>query len=76
MDDAAARTPKPKTATLILDQGQQGKELARLNVAIWPTVGARIDLPETRRMGLVRNVRLRLTSSTALIVIEVATGPE
>jgi hypothetical protein len=34
------RTPKWKTATLILDQGQS---LARVDAALWPPVGALVD---------------------------------
>ena len=64
-----ARTPKWKTATLIMDQGQP---LARLDTALWPPVGALVDHPDKNRLARVGSVRLslRLEPSTALIVID------
>jgi hypothetical protein len=70
---SAARTPKWKTATLILDQGQP---LARLDVALWPPVGALVDHPDRNRVARVGSVRLSLRAepSTALILIELQSG--
>jgi hypothetical protein len=68
-----ARTPKWKTATLILDQGQP---LARLDAALWPPVGTLVDHPDQNRLARVGSVRLSLRAepSTALILIELQSG--
>ena len=71
MQDVPRGTPRLKTRTLILDQG---RPLARLDAAVWPTVGTMIDLADGR-LGRVRTVRLRLAPSTALILIDIESGP-
>jgi hypothetical protein len=68
MMDDETRTPEPETRTLIQDQ--DGRQLARLDVALWPHVGAVIEL-EPPRSAIVTNVRLRLGPLTALILIDV-----
>jgi hypothetical protein len=67
------RTPKWKTATLILDQGQP---LARVDAALWPPVGAVVDHPDRNRLARVASVRLSLRHepSTALILIDLESG--
>lgn len=70
MEDAAAPAPEPKTQTLIQDQSRQ---LARLDVPLWPHVGAVIEL-EPPRSAVVTNVRLRLSPGLALILIDAESG--
>jgi len=68
---APTHAPKWKTETLIRDQGQP---LARLDGALWPSVGALVDLPD-RRPARSGSVRLSLAPSVAQVVIDIESGP-
>ena len=63
--------PKWRTSTLILDNG---KPVARLDAALWPSVGAFVKFAD-RHPARVRSVRLKLELSTATIVIDVESAP-
>lgn len=70
-EDDPPRTPEPPTQTLIMDQNK--RQLARLDGTFWPPLGAVIELmpPES---AVVRNVRLRLSPTLALVIVDVDVG--
>ena len=41
-----------------------------------PPVGTFVTFPETRRIGQVRSIRLRLAAPTAQVLVEIQSGPE
>jgi hypothetical protein len=58
-----------KTETIIMDQGQ--RQVACLDVPLWPPRGAVIELGEPNRDAVVQGVRLRLSASHASILVDV-----
>ncbi len=67
------QVPKWKTMTLLEDQGQI---VARLEGAFMPPVGTFVRFPETRRIGQVRSIQLRMANAAAQVVVEIQSGPE
>ncbi len=61
--------PRPKTETIIIDQEQ--RQVAFLDVPLWPPRGAVIELGEPNRDAVVQGVRLRLSASHASILVDV-----
>jgi hypothetical protein len=67
--DEEAQPFHPRTETIIMDQEQ--RQLAFLDVPIWPTRGAVIELGEPNRDTVVQGVRLRLSASHASTLVDV-----
>jgi hypothetical protein len=68
-DDYEQEIPRPKPETIILDGGSQLAIIS--DHVLWPPVGAVVELCDPNRWAVVDDVRLRLTSSHASVVVRV-----
>ena len=69
-DDGPPHAPRPDTQTLIQDRTRQ---YARFDYALWPPIGAVIEV-EPPLSAIVQNVKLRLSSRLALVIVDIEVG--
>jgi hypothetical protein len=66
-DDAPPEIPTPTLKTIVL--GPEGTTLAHIQGAVWPPIGSVFELGRPNRDAVVKDVRLRLQSTEAMIVV-------
>lgn len=71
-NEQVTRNPYTRVETLILDANEEGRQIARIEGAIWPPIGSVIELYDPNRDATVVAVRLSLAPDySAAIFVDV-----